>query len=432
MKGTPVIDHLGNQYPSISAMLNKYHINYTAFNYRMNVIGMTLEEALTLPPSNDNSTAIKCTDHIGNKFDSKNDMCAHWGIPRTTYFRRIRDGWNQEKALTTPVKTHMKTHRIKDHLGQEYNTLDDMCKQWNISKKQYMSNIRNNCDIQDALTTVTEKQQITDHLGNPYTTINDMCKTYGITKHTLRGRIELGWTLKEILENPSKKTTNKTVEDHLGNKYRSIHEMVNAYNISENVFNHRLKVQHLSLQEALTPGSLHVSKHTDHLGNQFESLIDMLDYWNMPTSLYHSRISKRSLEDTLTTIAKCRYNSFGPDLAIIKPVTKEFYEVNFKDESYIWSIDKLFTYYRTHKQIDKPTMNHNMKIYCVNINNHKLYIIAKQENAARKKLKSYCSHNNIDYNSFHIYDTTCQELINVFHDKLAGIYAEDYTPITDT
>lgn len=426
-KSIPCVDHLGNEYSSMTKMLNTYNICSTVFNYRINVMGMSLEEALTSPAKSNLSTAVECTDHLGNTFESKKAMCDFWRIPRTTYFRRIRDGWDEEKALTTPIRTHMKTHLIKDHTGQEYPTIDEMCQQWHISKEQYMINIRNNCSIEEALTTVTEKSICKDHLGNEYSSINDMCRHYGITKHTLRGRIELGWTLKEILENPKKQRNKKPIKDHLGNQYDSINKMLETYGISENVFRHRRKVQHLSLEEALTPGSLHVTKHTDHLGNEFDCLSDMLDYWNLPTSLFHSRIKHYSLKETLTWIPQCRLKSFGPNLTVLKRIDEDFYEVKYKGQIYIWSVDKLFTYYREHKQSETKVMHNNRHIFETSNNDITLYVIAQQTSTGYKKLKHYCKDNGLDINEFNtLKDVTTQDMIDIFHNACAGIYSSEY------
>jgi hypothetical protein len=195
-KNIPCEDHLGNHYDSLSAMLRHYELDYSAFLYRREKLGMSLEEALTAPKMNKKSTAIPCEDHLGNHFNSKVEMCDYWRIPRNVYFRRIRDGWTQKDALTTPVKPQSNKNRtVKDHLGNEYPTIDIMCEHWNISKKQYLINIRNNCSIEEALTTVTTETVCKDHLGNTYRSINEMCNHYGITKTVLRSRLELGWTL---------------------------------------------------------------------------------------------------------------------------------------------------------------------------------------------------------------------------------------------
>lgn len=431
--GIEQTDHLGNKFPSMAAMMRHYNICDTAFYYRRNVLGMSLEDALTAPHTENLSTAIQCTDHLGNTFPSKAAMCDYWRVPRTTFFRRIRDGWSLEDALSKPITATAKRREIKDHEGNLYLTVDEMCKHWNITKKQYMINIRNNCSIEEALTTETEWKVCRDHLGNEYTSINEMCRHYGTSKSALRSRIELGWTLKEILENPSKISHSKPVTDHKGIQYKCMKDMLKAYNVHETTFKHRINVQHMTLEQALSPESTHSIKCKDHLDNQFNSLQEMLEYWNVPTASYHSRIKTKPLKYALTHVTKDCANSFGPNLTVLKDVDDDFYEVLFNGDHVIWSSEQLFGYYRAHKDEVKRHLPNGTKLYSVTIDSEDVYVLAKQENSVNNKVKNYCKHNSIDianvsFNGLIDYD---KELTNIFWDKKAGIYNSKYQRLDD-
>lgn len=343
-----VKDHLGNEYNSLSSMLNAYKINYSAFKYRLETLNMSLEDALTSPHKDMSSTAIECTDHKGNKFPSKVAMCDYWRIPRPVYFRRIRDGWTQERALTEPIKhIQAKKNQIEDHKGNKFDTIDEMCQHYDISKTQYMINIRNNCTLEEALTLHTEQTVCKDHLGNEYSSINEMCRAYKITKTVLRSRIELGWTLKEILTNPSKKLNYNKIKDHLGNEFDCIKDMCKHYNVSEVTYKYRKNLG-LNTESSLQEGNIHNVQCTDHKGNKFGSIFEMCIYWNITTSTYYSRFKNRnwSIEDTLTKITPAKYTKFGPNLTIVKHIQKDYYEVEYCNELYVWHKDKIFDYYR--------------------------------------------------------------------------------------
>ena len=347
MKRTMIIyDHLGNKFNSLSAMLDKYVVTYVPFMYRLEKMHMSLKDALTSPIAMYDSTAIKCTDHLGNSFRTKADMCDYWRIPRHVYFSRIRSGWSDEKALTTPITKANQTTKKKtwtDHEGNKFDSIEEMCEHWNISKRQYMINIRNNCSIKDALTTVTEWTVCKDHLGNEYPSINAMCKHYGITKTTLRARIELGWTLEEILENPGKHINYKSVKDHLGNTYPSMKAMLDHYGTNYMTFKHRISKGH-SLKDSLTK-NFHIKKCKDHLGNEFAMLSDMLMYWNTKTGTFHKRCDDGlPMEECLCKI-NTRQN-YGPNLKIIKKIDEDYYEIEFEDKPFIWSKSQIFDYYR--------------------------------------------------------------------------------------
>lgn len=345
-------DHLGNEFPSESSMLNHYGINYSGFHYRMNKLGWSLEDALTKPHKDRLSTAIECTDHEGNTFESKVAMCDYWHIPRTTFFRRLRDGWSLEKALTETVKhTNNMVQPVIDPNGKKFTTIDNMCDYWNISKKQYMINIRNNCSLKEALTLKTQpKKYPEDHLGNKYTSINDMCRTYNITKTTLRCRIELGWSLKEILTNPNKKNPGKMVTDHEGNVYATQKDMLEHYNISSTTYKNRLNMG-LSQKDALLSKNLQLCACKDHLGNHFETLQDMLSFWNVNPSTYHARKDKLKwpTEKILTTISRGKYDTFSKNLIILKDFKNGYFEVKLKEHHCILSLNEILTIYRKEK-----------------------------------------------------------------------------------
>lgn len=350
------VDHLGHEWPTMAAMLEHYGINYSAFLYRLHTMGLSLEEALTNPHKAHESTSIASTDHTGATFSSIKEMCDHWRIPRTTFFRRRRQGWSIERCLTTPVQQTGRRHIIYDHLGNTFGSIDEMCAAHDISKRQYMINIRNNCTLEEALTTVTDDTVIKnkshagrckDHKGVEYESINALCRAYGITKDVMRSRIELGWTMEQILENPKKIEVGKKVKDHLQNEYSCQKEMLEAYGISENTFKHRIKNGH-TLKEALLTKNLHVREHTDHCGNVFKDLQSMLTYWNCGTGTYHG-MTKRGmpLEQILTTIrVKKKPFAKGLDLFITKQLTEDVFEVKFKGQTLVMKSSTIFNCYR--------------------------------------------------------------------------------------
>ena len=123
LKPVIVEDFAGNQFPSVKAMLRFYDMNKQTFHARLNA-GWSLEDALTVPTSRSLRkiedkrkfvrmkvpfTKVRCKDHIGNYFKSKQAMCKWWGIPVSTYFARRKIGWSLEKALTEDIKRYSKS-----------------------------------------------------------------------------------------------------------------------------------------------------------------------------------------------------------------------------------------------------------------------------------------------------------------------------------
>lgn len=317
-RGTPCTDHLGNQYPSASEMFKAYNTNYTVYNYRMKVMGWTQEQALTTPISNpDLAGAHTCTDHLGNIFPSKKAMCDHWHVPRNVYFARKRAGKSLKECLdpVTHTKPTQSTPMI-DHEGRGFVNLDAMCAYWNISKSDYIQNIRNGLDIKRALTErTTRPKHPKDHLGKKYPSINAMCRAWGITKTTLRARLELGWTLEEILTNPENNSHLIKCRDHIGNEFPSQNAMLAHWGVSYVTYKHRLK-HGFDLEHALSPSSLHASPSTDHENRTFPCLAAMLQYWLcQAATFYHRRNTlKWTLEKALTEHTGPATFPYGPVL----------------------------------------------------------------------------------------------------------------------
>ena len=111
-----VYDHLGNEYGTLRGMCKKYNITPTAYLHRLKR-GCTPEVALVTPvgklykgqekkprPPKENlpgnRTRKKCRDHLGNEYDSIIEMCRAYKISYAAYHYRLERGWTVEKALT--------------------------------------------------------------------------------------------------------------------------------------------------------------------------------------------------------------------------------------------------------------------------------------------------------------------------------------------
>lgn len=94
----PCKDHLGNCYPSISAMCSVYKIKPETFVRRIREYKWDVEKALTTPVKKNGGQY--CYDHEGTRFKSESLMCEYWGVQRKTYIYRRKQGLSVEEALT--------------------------------------------------------------------------------------------------------------------------------------------------------------------------------------------------------------------------------------------------------------------------------------------------------------------------------------------
>ena len=90
----PCVDHLGNKYASVKAMLTTYGINASVFQSRKQK-GWDLKRILETPHS-----VNACVDHLGNKFPSRKAMCEFYKIPRREFYKRLAEHWSLKDALT--------------------------------------------------------------------------------------------------------------------------------------------------------------------------------------------------------------------------------------------------------------------------------------------------------------------------------------------
>lgn len=193
-------------------------------------------------------------DHLGKEYRSERAMLRAYGIGRTNYTTRIRNGWSIEKALTTPSEYN--NTKVKDHLGQEYNTKIEMCKAYGINYATYSRRKKKGMSTEEALTKPVNKrskvEDITDHLGKTYSSKRAMARAYGIPRTTYTQRIENGMSVKDALTTPGGRTQDELkVYDHNGNEFESKKKMLKHYKISPNTYNNRVKAN-MSLEEILT------------------------------------------------------------------------------------------------------------------------------------------------------------------------------------
>ena len=71
---------------------------------------------------------ISCLDHFGVEYNSINEMCRHYNISSETFSYRIKSGWSLQEALEG--RKVIRTKPSRDHLGTIYNSLEEMCTHW--------------------------------------------------------------------------------------------------------------------------------------------------------------------------------------------------------------------------------------------------------------------------------------------------------------
>lgn len=317
-KNTPVTDHNGKQFPNMEEMCAAYEVPVARYSSRIK-LGWTVEEALTgLRKEN------IAQDHLGNIYVSAKDMCESYGLNYGTFKNRIKQGWSLERALTedTSRNPHKLQAPVKDHLGNEYDTIAAMCEAYRVSRNTYQARIRNGYSVEAALLgkKVSDKPEpiktlkkpkvkedthpkppkvktrtenpVSDHKGNTYASTKEMCDAYGLRVDTFKSRIKSGKSLEEALtRTPSMVTTNKPCQDHLGNQYNSQIEMARAYGLTKDLFIARRRMG-WSLEEILTTplNGVRKSREFIHNGVVYESKRAFCEHHGIKYELFIHRL----------------------------------------------------------------------------------------------------------------------------------------------
>lgn len=235
------------------------------------------------------------TDHIGNEFETVFQMCAYYKISESKYRSRLANGWSQEEALTGVRKKK----QVTDHLGNIFDSKTDMCQFYGIRETLFNARINAGKTLEEALLGVDEDSETTvvDHLGNKYKNVSQMCKAYGVRLDLYCQRKKRGWSLEEILTGRKK---SEPVTDHKGITYPDVEEMCLEYGVQKPTYLHRIS-KGWTVEEALT-GLKKDSVVYDHLGNIYLTQKEMCESYGIKLGTFRARMkSGFTLEAALTT-----------------------------------------------------------------------------------------------------------------------------------
>lgn len=244
-----VTDHLGNEFKTKTEMCNHYGVDRNRFNDRIKR-GYSVERALNKGRITERmgKKGVSCVDHHGNTFATKKDMCTHYGIDRTTFNARIKKGWTIEKALTTPLRKK----KIQDHNGVCYESLELMCEEYHITKEVYVLRETKGYTLKERLCGIAG-QSVVDDKGYRYDTLDEMCTMYGINKSTFRTRKRRGASLKECLYGVGVDDESKdifVINKYFGTSFLSIRQACHHNGMAAHVYRNRRKKGY-SIEESI-------------------------------------------------------------------------------------------------------------------------------------------------------------------------------------
>ena len=91
----------------------------------------------------------------------------------------------------------------KDHLGNIYSSIADMCRFYKLTPDAYKQRIKSGWSVERALTESTDRYSCKDYLGNTFSSEVKMCEHYGIDYRTYWARVHnMGWSIERALTEP--------------------------------------------------------------------------------------------------------------------------------------------------------------------------------------------------------------------------------------
>lgn len=143
-----ICDHLGKEYPSVTAMVKEYGFEHVSLFYHRIAKGWSLEKALTLP-------IVRTKFELRYKdlyFSSYADLTRKTGVTRRTYLYRKSLGMNLDDIIE--LSKHGKHAGLlsRDHLGTTYPSLKDMAKAWGMRADTVSKRLNAGATIKQALT----------------------------------------------------------------------------------------------------------------------------------------------------------------------------------------------------------------------------------------------------------------------------------------
>ena len=185
------VKHNGVYYKNLRTLCNALNIDLDKLrNYRQKHPNESLEQQINSVRELDRTV----TDHLGNIYSSKSEMCRYYNITSSAFSHRMLNNWSLEKTLTTPISQTKPTQRIAPTV---------------------------------------------DHKGVGYDSFAQMCQSYGISPGVVRARLKYGNDLETALTKPLRAKSNLYETMYHGQSYRSVDEILTKHSITRSLYNKR-------------------------------------------------------------------------------------------------------------------------------------------------------------------------------------------------
>lgn len=206
-------------------MCDAYGITAKCYDFRVRYLGFSQREALETPTTKNKTVK----DHLGNVYENTAKMANAYGLNGNALNQRLRNGWDLERALTTPIPNiglHARVEKagrkqelkpvksiVYDHRGVYYSNIQEMCDRYNTSVTKYLDCIAANESIEEALkvgdfhsnnfrltgdelertlfnANINKEDVYRCIVGNKFKTKTDMLIYYGVSNYSFVKRMD--------------------------------------------------------------------------------------------------------------------------------------------------------------------------------------------------------------------------------------------------
>ncbi|HFI0216279.1 TPA: hypothetical protein ACGOVI_001480 [Streptococcus suis] len=143
------------------------------------------------------------TDYLGNSFETAEEMAEFHNINLSRIKRIVlrKKRMKAERYLINLLSDREWRQGEKDHLGNSFDTLEEVVGHYGIDLSELISKVKNE-QYYKAILSPGEDGLYRDHLGNPFETTKQLARFYGIDIDRLKDRLRRGWTFQEALTTP--------------------------------------------------------------------------------------------------------------------------------------------------------------------------------------------------------------------------------------
>lgn len=186
----------GVTYPSITAAADAYGISAVTVGSRMRK-GMSLEDALIIPVKAKGELQSQEITVQGVTYGSMRKAAAAYGINYSAVLDRLRQGWDVDRAFTTPSAGRIEASPIIVE-GVAYPSKQAAYDAYNISKSIVSKRLAKGWDIDTAFTAPPERKGV-DCSGKHYSSLEECCRDNGVSKARVMPKLDEGMSLEEAI-----------------------------------------------------------------------------------------------------------------------------------------------------------------------------------------------------------------------------------------